>query len=73
MGAIKLDFEAAKAMLGPALEYGEKNHLLPHEMGVALVVAGTTILSRGMNNVQLEEVFTHVAKLTAELRKPNAS
>jgi hypothetical protein len=42
-------------------------------MGLALVVAGSSMLSQGMNNVQLEAIYQQVAEVTAPLRKKNAS
>jgi hypothetical protein len=73
MAAIKLDMDATQAMVKSACDYGEKNKILPHEMGLAMVLAGSTLLSRGMNNVQLEEIYRQVSEMTAPLRKSNAS
>lgn len=73
MAAILLHTEAAKAMVKKASEYGEEHKRSVPEMGLALMLAAMTVLSPGMNNVQIEEAYRHIEKLTAPLRKKNAS
>lgn len=73
MGFIRIDPDAARAMMKVAEAYGAENKRDAMEMGVALLVAGVGLLSVRTNNVQLDEIYEHVAGLASPLRKRNAS
>jgi len=73
MAVIRIHQAACTALLKAAKKYGEENKIDGPEMGVALVLAGITLLSMRINNVQLDEVLKVVVDMTADLRKRNSS
>lgn len=73
MAIIPVHYEAAAAMVKAAEDYGKEHGVSSSiEMGVALVIAGVSLMSPRINDVQLDEILVFVKELTRDLREPNA-
>jgi hypothetical protein len=69
MSMITFRPDAARAMVDVAAQYGNALGYLASEMGVALLTAGLTILSSGMDDEQVEALIKQAFDMTAPLRR----
>lgn len=68
MAMIRFRPEATQAMVDAAAAYGNAHGFLASEMGVALLAAGLSILSAGMDDEQVEALIKQSFEMTAPLR-----
>lgn len=73
MAHIKLDLPAAMSFIQMTHQYAREHSVSVPEAALAMMLAGVTLMSGGMNDLQLDEAYDYVKQLTAERRQPRRS
>ncbi len=66
---IRIRADVAKELLRMARELGAASEIPASEMATALILAGSSMLSSGMDEEQYRAIVEQVAELTAPLRR----
>ena len=66
---IRVRADVAQVLLNFAKAYGKDRHYPPSEMAAALVLAGVTIMSSGMNEEQVRALLEQTMTMTESLRE----
>lgn len=73
MAWVEVDYTATKRILRWAQEYAEKNDRCALCMGIALMLAGFTLVSAHTDSIAFEQILDGLKERTARLRVRQAN